>query len=307
MSPHLFGDGFPTIESIIKMIFDETRYFQGGVLKLSGIIFTMLLSIELIKEAINLASGRGFNLDKKILSLIIVGVATTAVYPSFSESMYNKMGIQLIKPQIVSMEKAQTKMRGEIHALNVVMNYMQAPLPVVGALGGLFRGINHLVLILILMILNIAISLVIVTTYAAYCMVLTIGPLFIVFFVLEETRNWFFLWLSHIVSFIAQILFLGMALQVGSVLISKSINVISKLQAGEITSIGISYWRAINGPLIAIGLMMVAIRVARSLTGAGGGTELFGPLGAAWGAIGRVGSSVATGGVGTAVRGIARM
>lgn len=288
---NIFPKDLPSIGQLISLFHRESAELQAIFIKIAGVIVGILFMIELIKEAMNLASGRGFNLDRKLAVLLLVCSAIVGNYAKFENSLYLSVHSAVQAP-LADMQRAQNQVVDSIAFVNKIMNNMLGS-GIAGFMAVGLRWINFLIIQLILLVLNCCIDLIIVSLFVGFILTLNAGPLFIVFLVLEETRNWFFVWLANIVSYLVKFIFVGFAVKIGARLVIASTGVIKDANVREIFNYSPKFWQAISGPALTIGIMLVALKVAGSLTGSGGGgSEMLGPFGAAYGGMAKIGTNV---------------
>jgi|GEM_PF-4359034 len=273
-----------TLRVWINIVWRSSSGLQASCEKVAFSILAILVIIEIIREAIDMASGRGFALDRRVIAFFVAGFAALAVYSPVADSIYKGARTGL-NGQITQVDALNQKVvhqvknaldLGSSGNLGVIANVFNG-----GVLGGVLRGVGIPVVVIILIFLFFATNLIIFGMFGGLIFTLHCGPIFIVFLAMEETRNWFFIWLSHIISYIVQIIFLSAALEVANKIIGDSLDTLDSLTYAQMEHMVPKFLDAIIGPLFAVAVLFISMRVARSLTGGAGGNETLSVFGSA--------------------------
>lgn len=285
----------------IRQIYELSVSFQSYMVSLATALLGIFLMVEILKEAIDLASGRGFHLDKKLIMMLVAGIGVAAGFQSFARGIYNLMYEYMSKEiHIISVIDEKLMKQVKIFfktCLNASMNFLNPS----GMIGESLTYLGVLIGFMAIIAAIILIDVMILGAFVGLAFTLHAGPVFVVFLGLEETRSWFFTWLANLLSYFVQFFFMSMAIKIGNHFLEKSVETLDNLMYAQIANMAPKFFDAIFGPLFLLSCILISKKVAGSLfsVSTAGGAEAAGPF--AMGA--KVASSVGRtiGGVATRV------
>jgi hypothetical protein len=245
-------------------------YFQQFYI-LGVATFTVLFGLEIAKESLDIVSGRGFKLDKKLLTFLIIGALVTS-YIQIAKGFYFTSKSVVVQNKSVSDRYWDTALEAQEGRLTVMDlessawdNFWAGVwYDIKSWFSGtkIAMGLCHLLHILSLFIFEIMI----VVYFVAYMLTLVVGQFFIMFLISEDFKQAFFSWFSNVIAYF--ILFpmytiaLAIATEIKTINIEEMMLKVAEGEAGWIQAM-ISIFKS----LICIGIAFIVPNVARSVTG----------------------------------------
>ena len=255
------------LEQIISIIHQVIWGYIGSVQVTGYSILVFLLALELLSQAFDLASGRGFKLDKILLNWLFAAAFIT-LYPQLADGIWSaaiSMGTECINgfANIKSSILEQQQAAGQAMALSFgggIISTLKA-IPFM-----LMFGMGILIMILALLIIYVMLA----GAFASLAFVLILGPMFIPFLLHPVTKGLFMNWVGATVSFLITIPMLGWAIQITVNIFFDAANTTMLSFAG---SQGPSQLLTLLvGPITCIGIAMHVPKIAQSLIGGSGGS-----------------------------------
>jgi hypothetical protein len=234
-------------------------------------ILALLIMFELLEEALDIASGRGFNLDKKLITYAIV-FAFLIGYPRVSHGLWNT------SQKITIVDKMH---QGAIHLINkeVVKKANEFKNILKSANNGdiLKNKIQMMDTFLLINMFGINfIGFIFLGIQLSFALTLYLGPLFIVFFMSPLFRNTGMTWINNTLSY-----FLALPISVLAVNIMAKIYLLAtpiimselenKIQSKSIESTDLFLLLLFLIPFLIVFVMISFIKVVMSLLGGSGG------------------------------------
>jgi type IV secretory pathway VirB6-like protein len=256
------------IAQIIEVIHNVTWPYIGPSQTTGYAIISFLLALELLSQAFDLATGRGFKLDK-ILVTCLFAAAFVTLYPRLANGVWsaaNSMGQECIngfsdiKQNILEQQKSAA--------------YAMALQSASGGIFGAIKAIPYMIMfglgIIIMMLALLVIYVMLAGAFASLAFVLVLGPIFISFILHPVTRGLFMNWVGATMSFLLTIPMLGWAIAITVNIFFKSANTAMLSFTG---SEGPSQLLSLLvGPITCIGIAFHVPKIAQSLIGGSGGS-----------------------------------
>jgi type IV secretory pathway VirB6-like protein len=256
------------IAQIIEVIHNVTWPYIGASQTTGYAIISFLLALELLSQAFDLATGRGFKLDK-ILVTCLFAAAFVTLYPQLANGVWSAAtsmgkecinGFSDIKQNILDQQKSAAQ----------AMAIQSASYGIFGAIKALPFMIMFGMGIIVMMLALLVIYVMLAGAFASLAFVLVLGPIFISFFLHPVTRGLFMNWVGATISFLLTIPMLGWAIAITVNIFFKSANTAMLSFTG---SQGPSQLLTLLvGPITCIGIAFHVPKIAQSLIGGSGGS-----------------------------------
>lgn len=265
------------LEGLIKIFGDSILEFQDIFLPFGGSLFILFIVIEILREAIDISSGKGVDLGRKLILILCVGTillnfnglskgiysgamnAGKDILPRFEDvnNWINEGYESGVEDQRASMELDRSSGGG----LTSFFLYI-----VMAVLSGLGLLLIYIAMIFILVFIAGA--------YASLALTLVMGPVFIAMFVSPELRGTGVKWTVILLSVFLMIPAYIMILKITASLYSGSMNIntgipenfSSRSMTNTIDSIGM----LMVNPLLTFGLIFSVSKIVGSITGSAG-------------------------------------
>ncbi len=262
------------LEDLIKIFGESILEFQDIFLPFAGSLFILLIVIEILREAIDISSGKGVELGRKFILILCVGtilmnfnILSKGIYsgamnagkdilPRFEEvnNWINEGYERGVEDQRASVELDKNS-GGSLTSF-----FLSIVLAILSGLG--------LLLIYIAMIL---ILVFIAGAYASLALTLVMGPVFIAMFISPELRGTGVKWTVILLSVFLMIPAYIMIMKITASLYSGSVNIntggaASRNMSNTIESIGM----LMVNPLLTFGLIFSVSKIVGSITGSAG-------------------------------------
>lgn len=256
-----------SINDIISIIHD-VLWDNLGAFRIAGMaILGFLLALEFMEEAFDLASGRGFKLDKRLLKWMFCAVFIVG-YPGLANAIWSSAlglgsqaidGFTNIKQSILDQQAAaQQALNIWYFKLGWIAAFKAIPWMICFGLG-----------IVLMIIALIIIYIMLAGAFASLAFVIVLGPFFIPFMMNDATRSIFINWISNIISYLVMIPMLGWAI---SISVNIFFDAANKTMLSFTGTPGFSHLLTLLlGPLTCIGIALNVPKVVSSLIGGGGG------------------------------------
>ena len=262
-----------SIETLVNIIWASIQPYFPEFRNFAAALVGLFLAIELIKEALNISTGRGFALDKRLLTYATVSVFILA-WPQLSQSIFDiakNVGTQLFTNanQVLSkMGDAYEMTRQVDQAAQQEMSIYERLIAAITAIPAvitttIMSGIGTIIIIFSLLFIIILIA----GSYGALALILLVGPVFIAMFLSSDLKSIGVKYFAVIVSYFVKI-------PLYAVVFSMAINI---LAAGVVNptnlqgSVSIDHlFITIIGPLICIGLVFQVDKVVGAISGSAG-------------------------------------
>jgi type IV secretory pathway VirB6-like protein len=250
-------------------IIHDVLWANLGAFRIAGTaIVGFLLALELMEEAFDLATGRGFKLDKRLLTYMFCAVFIVG-YPILADAIWSSalgLGSKALDGFIQIKEQILTQTEAAMNAMNAACSGFFGILSAIKALPSLICfGIGVLFMIIALIVIYIMLA----GAFASLAFVIVLGPFFIPFILNPATRGMFISWVSNVISYLIMIPMLGWAI---SITVSIFFDAATKTMLSFSGKPGFSHLLTLLlGPLTCIGIAMNVPKVVSSLIGGGGG------------------------------------
>ena len=264
------------IKNLTDVIWNAALPYFSQFHNLGIAIFSVLFGLELAKEALNLATGRGFDLDKKLLTYALVGVLIVGY-------MQIATGFKVVAQQIIISSESVSDEYWDARVQIVTNNYevmdsdswlsnwlkgMWASTKKILSGNTIIIGLVHLLQLISIMIFDILI----ICYYIAFVMVLSLGQFFLVFLISEDFKSMAHTWISNVISYYIVFPLFVMGMKIATAIQKLNIEeAIERLQQGEAGYADL--FPAILKSLISLGIAFIVPNVARAVTGTFGGGE----------------------------------
>ena len=255
-----------SISQVVNIIHQVVWDHIGSAQLTGGAILTFLLALEIMGEAFDLSTGRGFKLDKRLVTWVFCA-AFIGAYPQVANGIWSAataLGAQCfdgftdIKQNILNQQ--------EMASRAIAMNMMGGILAVVRAIPAMIMfGLGILLMMVALMIIYVMLA----GAFAALAFVIVLGPVFIPFMLNSITRGLFMHWVSSILSFFLMIPMYGWAITITVNIFFDAANTTMLSFTGMPN--GSHLLTLILGPFTCIGIAMHVPKIAHSLLGGSGG------------------------------------
>lgn len=249
--------------------------FWKDMIPFAGSIFILLIIFEILREAIDISIGKGFNLGVKLIVIFFVGT-TLLGYGKLSTGIYNAavdIGDTVIKEfGSVNKKIEESYFKGsERHEAALEKSGDEA-----GFFEGFFIGMVMAILsgicLMIMFFIMILILVFIAGAYASLAIVLAIGPVFVAMFVSSEFRSigtkWSLITLSYLLVIPIYIMVMNVMIELfgqnaykGNILSSSNISVSASVEQMILL---------MAGPLISLGLVFSVSKIVDQLIGTAG-------------------------------------
>jgi len=262
------------LENLIKIFGDSILEFQDIFLPFGGSLFILLIVIEVLKEAIDISSGKGVDLGRKLILILCVGTillnfnglsngiysgamnAGKDILPRFEDvnNWINEGYERGVEDQRASVELDRSS------GSSLTSFFLSIVLAILSGLGLL---LIYLAMILILVFIAGA--------YASLALTLVMGPVFIAMFVSPELRGTGVKWTIILLSVFLMIPAYIMIMKITASLYSGSVNIStgispSRSMSNTVESIGM----LMVNPLLTFGLIFSVSKIVGSITGSAG-------------------------------------
>ncbi len=235
--------------------------FYHDIIPFAGSIFILLITFEILKEAIDISTGKGINLASKLLTIFFVGTVLLG-YGKLSTGIYRAaadIGDTVISEfGNINKNIEESYVEGsKRHEAALEKNGDEA-----GFFEGLFIGLVTAILsgicLMIMFFIMILILVLIAGAYASLALVLAIGPVFAAMLVSREFRSigikWTLIVLSYLLVIPVYIMVMRMMIDLfgqnayggnmfrpSSVSVSASVEQMILLMAGPLISLGLVF------------------------------------------------------------------
>lgn len=267
------SDAFVNVD-VIKIASETINNTGAGWIdmfqELAAVIFSVIVALELAREALNIAQGKEHNLFLKLVKYAAIGTVV-GLMPNIA-SAFQKIPLTTIS--LFDFNKAEAE-----KAAKMLYGAYQDQ----GIIDTLFSGVKDILtlpLTIISMILYFVASVTTTITYVCYVfmfnLTLAMGPVAFAFLMSDDLKDVFTSWVTHIISY-----------SITFPLIAIGVTVVEKLQIEytemKFGTIGYNSSNynfmevAVTGlmfSMMALGIIKAATKAATVLTGAGGGGEL---------------------------------
>lgn len=244
-------------------------------LPFAGSIFVLLIVFEILREAIDISTGKGIKLAQKLIVISFVGTLLLG-YGKISDKIYSAakdIGETVITEfGTVGKNIEDSYMKGsERYDATLKKNGDEA-----GFIGGFFIGIVVAILsgisLMIIFFIMLLILIFVAGAYASLALILAIGPVFIAMLTSQEFRSigikWLLISLAYLIMIPVYVMVMKMMIQLygqnayntgflnpSSVSVSASIEQMILLMAG---------------PFISLGLVLSVSRIVDQVVGSAG-------------------------------------
>ncbi len=265
------------LESMIKIFGDTILPYGKFFIPLGGSIFSLLIITEILREAINITTGKGVNLGPRLIAILFIGTILLN-YNGISAGIYNgavEMGKDII-PEFkevndwieegyrkgVENQEASQELDNGSHGLLTGMFISLA----IAVLSGLGMLLIYIILILTIVLIGGA--------YASLALALTIGPVFIAMMVSDMFRQSGVKWILILVSYFLTVPLYVVVIKItaslysGNIFIGETGTSISPVPSMTNTVEKICF--LLINPLISLGLVFSVSKIVRSVTGSAG-------------------------------------
>jgi hypothetical protein len=269
------------IRAWANIAWETVKPIEKTVAEIAIAFFLVLIFFELMREALDLAMGKGFNLDKKLISYTLVVIFFVS-YPTISKSIWSATG-HIMGPNLTKFEDSKKKLMdqylkgSEIGLLlgagaGMVGLNMSNPLAKVGGAAalavmgpeGMKLGIHKLIIFIADKVLDITL----LYGFIHYAIVLVLGPFFVLMFFSNEFKKTAMHWLANVVGGFILFPILGICLSLSNAFLESSY----KMMANAHTVVGIPsievLFDTLRGPLMSIALVLMAYKLVHTLFGA---------------------------------------
>lgn len=275
------------IKNLTDVIWNAALPYFSQFHNLGIAIFSVLFGLELAKEALNLATGRGFNLDKKLLTYALVGLLIVGYIQIAT-------GFKVVAQQIITSSESVSDEYWDTRVQVVTNNYELMDSDswlanwwkgIVATTSRIFSGNTIIIgLVNLLQLISIMIfDVLIICYFIAFVMVLSLGQFFLVFLISEDFKSMAHTWISNVISYYIVFPLFVMGLKIATAIQKLNIEeAIERLQQGEAGFADL--FPAILKSLISLGIAFLVPNVGRAVTGTfGGGESALAGLGVAMG------------------------
>ena len=265
------------LENLIKIFGDSILEFQDIFLPFGGSLFILLIVIEILKEAVDISSGKGVDLGRKLILILCVGTILLN-FNGLSKGIYS--GAMNAGKDILPRFEDVNNWINEGYERGVEDQRASVELDRSsgGSLTSFFLAIVLAILsglgLLLIYIAMIIILVFIAGAYASLALTLVMGPVFIAMFVSPELRGTGVKWTIILLSVFLMIPAYIMIMKITASLYSGSVNIntgipgssSSRSMSNTIESIGM----LMVNPLLTFGLIFSVSKIVGSITGSAG-------------------------------------
>ena len=271
-----------SLTSLIQVIWQAVTGGVGGVnyvtvfSQIAVVIWGFMGFVMFASEALDLAAGRGFKLDKKLVVYAFLGLLIF-VWPNAANNSYNAaanmaeafmgdsdaildtlMGSYLDMQDVDETTVEETGLWDRVSAILVMLPQK------IGQV--FFTGIG----VLITLACYILILIMIAGMFATFAMTLALGPVFVALGLSEHFRQYAWRWFGCYLTYFLAIPLYGAALQIVVAIFGAGVVDLSQMQGG----VGMDHMAvSVFGPLVSLGVVFAVSKVVSGLTGgAMGGT-----------------------------------
>ena len=256
--------------------------YIGSTCLVGGSILAFLLLLELLSEALDLSTGRGFKLDKRLVMLLFCAAFIT-LYPQlangiWTSAMNTAAGCTSELAKIGKMYEESMRNIMQTKMMDNALSQMPG-----GAIISLFKigdSIGFSIAQIIMMLSNILLFIMVIGAFAALGIVIIVGPIFIAFLMNSATRGIFLSWVRCVLSYFIMIPMMHWALAISAKIYFSAAGMQMTAQGG----VGFSHILALTiGPLVGLGIILHVPKIVAALIGGSGGSgsEMVGAVAAA--------------------------
>lgn len=253
------------VTEIWVVINGHLNFFTNAAVSILG----FLLAIELINEALNIATGRGFQLDRKIMTWVVIAAIITG-YPAIAGGIWKSAvlaGENMFSSYIKLAEK-------NIDANQKLEEIRNANRPKGGILKIFATLINSIFLFLVapfagifILISFMIIAIFVIGAYVCLALCLAVGPIFIIFFMSPLFRGIAVKWVSNVLSYLVMIPMLGIVIEICAHIVTKPIMSVSELHTEPGAHLMALF---LFGPILSVGIVLHVPKLIKGLLNTGG-------------------------------------
>ena len=264
-----------SLSNIIELIRNAIFPHISSTVLIGGTILAFLLALEIISEALDLSTGRGFKLDKRMVMLLFCAAFIT-LYPQLADGIWASAR-HTAHGCTTAIAELGTKYEQAILAIHNNHAANAAKTAAGGMFGGitslisgdLFQGIGMTIGMLLVQLTYILLYVMVLGAFASLAIVIAIGPIFVAFLLNSSTRGIFMNWVRCILSYILMLPMLHWALKISADIFFDA----AKVTMNSTGGFGFSHvLPLLIGPIMGIGIIMHVPKVTAALIGGSGGS-----------------------------------
>jgi len=240
--------------------------FQG----MAAVFWGFMAFIMFSKEAMDLAAGRGFNLDKKLIRYAVLGILLFT-WPTIATKLYG-FAVYIVHTYITDQGTLTKTIIASYHRMSTVDKAAWDSGGVFTRIWMVLTAIPNMIMTgalsviggLILIFCYILILLMVVGAFTVFAMHLLLGPIFLALGLSSEFEQYMWRWVGALLTYVLVIPLYGAALEISVAIFSAGLPNFRNIQgAVSLDHLFVS----IVGPIIAVGIVFATSKVATSLTG----------------------------------------
>ena len=256
------------IQQIIDIIHQVVWSYTSSAQVTGYSILAFLLALELMTQAFDLAAGRGFKLDKILVTWLFAAAFITLYSGRLDDAIWSAaqaMGQECINGFTDIKESILLQQQAAGQAMAIAFG---------GSIISAIKGLPFMIMfgmgILVMMLALLVIYVMLAGAFASLAFVIVLGPIFIPFLLHPVTRGLFMNWVGALLSFLLTIPMLGWAIRITVNVFFDAANTTMLSFTG---SSGPSHLLTLLvGPITCIGIAFHVPKIAQSLIGGSGGS-----------------------------------